>query len=126
MLSFVNGTPVSLEAIPTLASDAFKSIFTAEDFERDRKRVLALWKLPDGRLACVLGNPATHKLEVCATPAATYQPLRDEVPALHRFEAELRGEDRALLETYGQDISFLDRTAIVPLVKDIRQGTVCA
>ena len=93
MLSFVNGTPVSLEAIPTLASDAFRSIFTAEDIERDRKRVLALWKLPDGRLACVLGNPATHKLEVCATPAATYQPLRDEVPALHRFEAELRGEE---------------------------------
>ena len=45
---------------------------------------------------------------------------------LKKPEAELRGEDRALLETYGQDISFLDRTAIVPLVKDIRQGTVCA
>ena len=45
---------------------------------------------------------------------------------LKKPEAELRSEDRALLETYGQDVSFLDRAAIVPLVEDIRQGTVCA
>ena len=41
---------------------------------------------------------------------------------LKKPEAELRSEDRALLETYGQDISFLDRAAIVPFVEDIRRG----
>ena len=45
---------------------------------------------------------------------------------LNKPEAELRSEDRALLETYGRDVSFLDRAAIAPLVEDIRQGTVCA
>lgn len=40
---------------------------------------------------------------------------------LKKPEAELRSEDRALLETYGQDISFLDRTTIAPLVEDIRR-----
>ena len=45
---------------------------------------------------------------------------------LKKPEAELRSEDRALLETYGQDISFLDRADIVPLVKDIRQGAAQA
>ena len=45
---------------------------------------------------------------------------------LKKPEAELRSEDRALLETYGQDVSFLDRTAIAPLAEDIRQGTVHA
>ena len=45
---------------------------------------------------------------------------------LKKPEAELRSEDRALLETYGRDVSFLDRAAIAPLVEDIRQGTVCA
>ena len=43
---------------------------------------------------------------------------------LKKPEAELRSEDWALLETYGQDISFLDRTAIAPLVEDIRRGAV--
>ena len=41
---------------------------------------------------------------------------------LKKPEAELRSEDRVLLETYGQDISFLDRVAIAPLVEDIRRG----
>ena len=45
---------------------------------------------------------------------------------LKKPEAELRSEDRALLETYGQDVSFLDRAAIAPLVEDIRRGTVRA
>ena len=40
---------------------------------------------------------------------------------LKKPEAELRSEDQALLETYGQDISFLDRTTIAPLVEDIRR-----
>lgn len=35
---------------------------------------------------------------------------------------ELRSEDRALLETYGQDVSFLDRAAIGPLASDIRRN----
>ncbi len=38
---------------------------------------------------------------------------------LKKPEAERRSEDKALLETYGQDISFLDRAAIAPLVEDI-------
>ena len=41
---------------------------------------------------------------------------------LKKPEAELRSEDRVLLETYGQDISFLDRVAIAPLVEGIRRG----
>lgn len=45
---------------------------------------------------------------------------------LKKPEAELRSEDRALLETYGQDISFLDRAAIAPLVEDIRLGAAQA
>ena len=45
---------------------------------------------------------------------------------LKKPEADLRSEDRALLKTYGRDVSFLDRAAIAPLVEDIRQGTVCA
>lgn len=45
---------------------------------------------------------------------------------LKKPEVELRSEDRALLETYGQDISFLDRAAIAPLVEDIRRGAAQA
>ena len=41
---------------------------------------------------------------------------------LKKPEAELRSEDRALLETYGQDVSFLDRDSIAPLAEDIRRG----
>jgi len=37
-------------------------------------------------------------------------------------ESELRAEDKMMLETYGQDIDFTDRAAIVPLVTDIRAG----
>ncbi len=93
MLSFVNGTPVALAAIPTLTYDDFRAELVSEAFEKSLRRIVAFWQLPDGRLACALGNPATHQLEIMATDAATYQPLRDEVPALHRFEAELRGEE---------------------------------
>ena len=93
MLSFVNGTPVALDAIPTFSHEDFRKVFLDGSFDANLKRVLAMWRLPDARLACVLGNPVTHRLEVCATDAASYRPLRDEVPALHRFEAELRGEE---------------------------------
>ncbi len=93
MLSFVNGTSVDLAAIPTLAYDDFRAELVGETFEKFLKRIVAFWQLPDGRLACVLGNPATHQLEIMSTDAATYRPLRDDVPALHRFEAELRGEE---------------------------------
>lgn len=37
-------------------------------------------------------------------------------------ESELRAEDKMMLETYGQDIDFTNRTAITPLVADIRVG----
>lgn len=36
-------------------------------------------------------------------------------------EDRFRPEDRMFLETYGQDVSFLDRDAIAPLVQEIRQ-----
>ncbi|BCJ96549.1 hypothetical protein acsn021_41180 [Anaerocolumna cellulosilytica] len=39
-----------------------------------------------------------------------------------KAENELRAEDKIMLETYGQDIDFTDRAAIVPLVADIRAG----
>ena len=37
-------------------------------------------------------------------------------------ENELRAEDKIMLDTYGQDVNFTDRAAIVPLVADIRVG----
>lgn len=37
-------------------------------------------------------------------------------------ENELRAEDKIMLDTYGQDVNFTDRAAIVPLVSDIRVG----
>lgn len=37
-------------------------------------------------------------------------------------EQELRADEKGMLETYGQDIDFTDRTAIAPLVADIRAG----
>ena len=94
-LSFVNGTSISLEAIPTCSFAAFREAFLEPAFERDRKRVLAYWRLPDGRVACVFGNPATHRLEVLAVDGTEVRPLTPEVPALHRFEAELEGRENA-------------------------------
>lgn len=35
---------------------------------------------------------------------------------------ELSADDKMMLETYGQDINFTDRTAIAPLVADIKAG----
>ena len=93
MHSFGNGTPVLLEAIPTVSFADFRAHLVSSDFEAAAKRILAYWKLPDGRVACVLGNPATHLLEICAMAAEEVRPLRDEVPAIHRFEAELRNEE---------------------------------
>lgn len=40
---------------------------------------------------------------------------------LKKPESELGSDGRALLETYGQDVSFLDREAIAPLVADVRK-----
>lgn len=37
-------------------------------------------------------------------------------------ENELRAEDKIMLETYGQDVDFTDRTSIAPLVANIRAG----
>lgn len=37
-------------------------------------------------------------------------------------ENELRAEEKIMLDTYGQDIDFTDRAAIIPLVSDIRAG----
>ena len=93
MRSFVNGTSVPLAAIPTVSFADFRAHLLSPDFEAAAKRILAYWKLPDGRVACVLGNPATHRLEIGAMAAEELRPLRDEVPALHRFEAELRNEE---------------------------------
>jgi len=91
--SFVNGGSVPLADIPTLSFADFRNMFLATDFSAAAKRVLALWRLPDGRIACVLGNPVTHRLEAFAADGAAYRPLRGEVPALHRFEAELDGTE---------------------------------
>lgn len=93
ILSFVNGTSVPLASIPTIPFADFHARLLSADFSTAAKRILAYWRLPDGRLACVLGNPATHRLEICALDAAEVVPLRDDVPALHRFEAELRNEE---------------------------------
>lgn len=93
MLSFVNGTPVVIDAIPTLSYEEFRAELHGPVFEKDQKRIVAFWQLPDGRIACVLGNPAKKQLEIMATNAGAYKPLAEEIPALHRFEAELRGKE---------------------------------
>jgi len=92
MLAFVNGESVPLAAVPTLSVEDYHTQFLVPSFEADAKRVLAYWRLPDGRLACVLGNPTTRRLEIFATDAREMQPLRDEIPALHRFESDLQGQ----------------------------------
>lgn len=89
---FVNASPVPLADIPTLSFAEFASELTSVAFEESKKRVLALWSLPDGRIACVLGNPMTHRLEIMATSAADCRALVEAVPAIHRFVRELRGE----------------------------------
>ena len=38
---------------------------------------------------------------------------------LKKPENELGSDGRALLETYGQDVSFLDRASIAPLVAEV-------
>ena len=93
MHSFVNGTSVPLAMIPVVSFSDFRAHLLSAEFETAGKRILAYWMLPDGRLACVLGNPTTHRLEIGALEPASVQSLRDEVPALHRFEAELRNEE---------------------------------
>lgn len=45
--------------------------------------------------------------------------LRSKV--LKTPESQLRSEDRMFLETYGKDISFLDRASIAPLVERVVQ-----
>ena len=87
-VSFVNGASVSLDAIPTLKFEDF-----AAELSAGAPRILAYWRLSDGRVACVRGNPATKRLEAFATPFETYRPLTSRVPAIHRFEAELLGAD---------------------------------
>ena len=89
LLSFTNGAPVALKDIPTLPFGEFADALTSADFPDASKRVLALWKLPDGRIACVLGNPASRKLEIFSTSGETYSGLTERIPALHRFEREL-------------------------------------
>lgn len=37
-----------------------------------------------------------------------------------KSESELRSDEKAMLETYGQDSDFTDRETIVPLVADVR------
>ena len=93
MHSFGNGMSVPLETIPTMSFADFRAHLLSSDFEAAAKRILAYWTLPDGRVACVLGNPATRRLEICAMAADDVRPLRDDAPAIHRFEAELRGEE---------------------------------
>lgn len=99
-ISFVNGTSVPLSAIPTLGFETFADVL-AEMTVRDGdtvayRRILAYWRLPDGRVACARGNPATGNLEVFATPFETYHSLTSRVAAIHRFEAELLGADEDL------------------------------
>ena len=85
-ISFVNGTAVALETVPTLGFAEFAQTFAAP------KRVLALWQLSDARICCILGNPETKRLEAVATPRDTYEPLARRIPALQRFERELFGD----------------------------------
>ncbi|MDD3203149.1 MAG: flavodoxin domain-containing protein [Pygmaiobacter massiliensis] len=41
---------------------------------------------------------------------------------LKKPESELRSEDKAMLETYGQDVSFVDKNLIAPLIQDVVQS----
>lgn len=41
---------------------------------------------------------------------------------LKKPESELRSEDKAMLETYGQDVSFVDKNLIAPMIQDIVQS----
>lgn len=82
--SFLNGTSVSLSEIANVDLATFEA-------ELKRGRILALWSLPDTRVTAVIGNAETHRLEVVATAQATYERLKNRVPAVHRFEAEMLG-----------------------------------
>ena len=86
VIEFVNGTSVPLASIPTLGIEDFVRQFVAP------RRVLALWRLPDARIAAVLGDPSRGKLVACATPSETYVPFARRVPAVQRFERELLGD----------------------------------
>jgi len=43
---------------------------------------------------------------------------------LKKPESELRSDDKAMLETYGQDVSFVDKNLIAPLIQDIVQSAI--
>ncbi|MEG0620618.1 MAG: hypothetical protein RR477_05775 [Raoultibacter sp.] len=40
---------------------------------------------------------------------------------LKKSDSELSHDDKNMLETYEQDISFVDRKTIAPLLEDVRQ-----
>ena len=41
---------------------------------------------------------------------------------LKKAPSSLREEDRQLLETYGKDVNFIDRSEIEPIVSFVRRG----
>lgn len=88
--SMTNGSSVSLKDIPVLSGADFERLLA--DKLTACCRILALWKLPDGRITAALGNPETKKLEVFSTEATD---LKLPVAA-HRFVAEYRGESEDL------------------------------
>lgn len=88
--SMTNGSSVALKDIPVLSGADFERLL-ADKLLSDC-RILALWKLPDGRITAALGNPETKKLEVFSTEATDLK-----LPAAaHRFVAEYRGESEDL------------------------------
>lgn len=88
--SMTNGSSVALKDIPFLSGADFESLLA--DKLTACCRILALWKLPDGRITAALGNPETKKLEVFSTEATDL-----ELPAAsHRFVAEYLGESEDL------------------------------
>lgn len=88
--SMTNGSSVALKDIPVLSGADFESLLA--DKLTACCRILALWKLPDGRITVALGNPETKKLEVFSTETTDLK-----LPAAaHRFVAEYLGESEDL------------------------------